>query len=188
MRRKEKKKKKNLSQTKLSYIHQPLSLSKALTTLGSQVPDQHKPAVGVLHPRTFSCCGAPIMPNLVLLTVTFILGGGWGGDTQIHMTWNIILKMRFNSYSGTITEYSSYNFLNKFGEWSTNALIQHLVGSEGILPLVWEDFFFLNRFSIDQIKSLLCKSHAGHYEPPSHDAISFPLFLLTKLFLLSRVV
>lgn len=115
-------------------------------------------------------------------------GGGSVGNTQIHMTWNIIKKMRFNSYSGTFTEYSSYNFLNKFEEWSTNALIQHLVGSEGILPLVWEDFLFLNRVSIDQIKSLLCKSNAGHYEPPSHDAISFPLFPLTKLFLLRRVV
>lgn len=30
---------KNKKDVKLSYIHQPLSLSKALTTLGSQVPD-----------------------------------------------------------------------------------------------------------------------------------------------------
>lgn len=41
---------------------------------------QQKPAVGVLHPRTFSCCGAPIMPNLVLLMLTFVLRG----NKKIH--------------------------------------------------------------------------------------------------------
>lgn len=45
-----------------------------------------------------------------------------------------------------------------------------------------------NRDSLDQTKSLLCKSHSNHYELPALHAIYFPFFLLSKLFLLSRLI
>jgi len=52
----------------------------ALTTLGSQVPETAQ--TSSCASRTFSCCGASIRPNLVLLTLAFILGRGGGREKK----------------------------------------------------------------------------------------------------------